>query len=32
MIEGFAASALDEFEIIRARELEAICTGYPLPA
>ena len=32
MIEGFAASALVEFEIIRTRELEAICTGYPLPA
>jgi len=32
MIAGFAASALDDFDVIRARELEAIRAGYPLPA
>jgi ABC-type phosphate/phosphonate transport system substrate-binding protein len=31
-IVGFAASILDDFNIIRARDLEAICAGYPLPA
>ena len=31
-IAGFAPSALDDFDIIRARELEANGTGYPLPA
>jgi hypothetical protein len=32
MIVGFAASALDDFNIIRARALEAIAAGYPVPA
>ncbi len=31
-IAGFAASALDDFNIIRARDQEAIRAGYPLPA
>jgi len=32
LIAGFAASALDDFNIIRARAMEAIGAGYPLPA
>lgn len=32
MIEGFAASELNDFNIIRDREEEAIRAGYPLPA
>jgi ABC-type phosphate/phosphonate transport system substrate-binding protein len=32
MITGFEACALGDFDIIRAREEEAIRTGYPLPA
>jgi len=32
MITGFAASGRDDFNIIRAREHEAIRAGYPLPA
>jgi ABC-type phosphate/phosphonate transport system substrate-binding protein len=31
MIAGFAASARDDFTIIRTREREAIRAGYPLP-
>lgn len=31
-IAGFAASALGDFDIIRARALEACNAGYPLPA
>lgn len=31
-IAGFAVSALDDFDIIRARALEAGRAGYPLPA
>ncbi len=31
-IAGFAASALGDFNIIRAQDLEAISAGYPLPA
>jgi ABC-type phosphate/phosphonate transport system substrate-binding protein len=31
-IVGFTACALDDFDIIRARELAAIRAGYPLPA
>ena len=32
MIDGFAASSLDDFDIIRARDLAANHAGYPLPA
>jgi ABC-type phosphate/phosphonate transport system substrate-binding protein len=32
MITGFAASSLDDFDIIRARDQEAIRGAYPLPA
>jgi ABC-type phosphate/phosphonate transport system substrate-binding protein len=32
MIVGFAASSLDDFNVIRARDLEANRAGYPLPA
>jgi len=32
VIVGFAASALDDFNIIRARDQEAIRAGYPLPS
>ena len=32
MITGFAASFLADFDIIRARDLEAHSAGYPLPA
>lgn len=32
MIEGFASSALEDFDIIRAREDEAVRAGYALPA
>jgi ABC-type phosphate/phosphonate transport system substrate-binding protein len=32
MIAGFAASALDDFDVIRARALEAIAARYPVPA
>ena len=32
MIVGFMACALDDFDIIRARDLAAIRAGYPLPA
>jgi ABC-type phosphate/phosphonate transport system substrate-binding protein len=32
MITGFATTALDDFDVVRARELEAIRAGYPLPA
>ena len=32
VIDGFTASVLDDFNIIRAREQEAIRAGYPLPA
>jgi ABC-type phosphate/phosphonate transport system substrate-binding protein len=32
MLAGFAAPALEDFDVIRARELEAIAAGYPLPA
>lgn len=32
LIAGFSASALDDFNVIRARDQEAIGAGYPLPA
>jgi ABC-type phosphate/phosphonate transport system substrate-binding protein len=32
LITGFAACALEDFDIIRGREHEAIRAGYPLPA
>jgi ABC-type phosphate/phosphonate transport system substrate-binding protein len=32
MIVGFAASSLDDFNVIRARDLAANRAGYPLPA
>jgi len=32
LIDGFAPARADDFEVIRARELEAISAGYPLPA
>jgi ABC-type phosphate/phosphonate transport system substrate-binding protein len=32
MIDGFAGSSLDDYTIIRARDLEANRAGYPLPA
>jgi ABC-type phosphate/phosphonate transport system substrate-binding protein len=32
MLAGFAAAALDDFKVMRARDEEAIRAGYPLPA
>ena len=32
LIRGFAACALEDFDIIRSREDEAVRAGYPLPA
>jgi ABC-type phosphate/phosphonate transport system substrate-binding protein len=32
LIAGFAAAALDDFKVMRARDEEAIRAGYPLPA
>lgn len=32
LVAGFAASALDDFHVIRAREQESLAAAYPLPA